>query len=534
MVSSLALFFRFSSLGVATSVQAQVRLELGPFGQHPVVDSAPQHQQHRLPQVGTPFWTVCQLQRLVRRLAIWEPVCMTVLRANSPVRAVLEPPGVEFLDWAAGAFIRLLPHSEIDSWAEIERTPVESVWDSPSRDVIRVTIPLGPPDSDAPRSIQTRVRRRSVPGGSATGRVLDSREYDICRRIALRIAHVLNGAPSEGGAASLSAIRDAFDEQVIAEHVRSHHGLDLDMTAVFDSIHELAEQTYENSSLTFGGILDPHWVGGPHDAPVFPRDLFSSKTKKYKALSDGFRTAYHITSDGHLSDFVDLEKYSKSGLSDHHYFPEWARDIARASRDGRCGICLSRQGDILVFDEGTLRFTYRYGQWQYWNHGHLLTLLKSQARTNRVSKDIRGKVRSAVYRAALDISFRRSGGMFVVLQRRANLRHVVPDADVIGHDSRRGANAEFDALLTGKTIQSLPRAVIVELASIDGAVVVDSKGTLLAFGAVLQPRRRGNLIGTEGSRTKAAIGVSNYGLAVKISADGAITVYQGGRKFFEV
>jgi hypothetical protein len=106
--------------------------------------------------------------------------------------------------------------------------------------------------------------------------------------------------------------------------------------------------------------------------------------------------------------------------------------------------------------------------------------------------------------------------------------------DAIGHVAPAGANAEFDALLSGRTIQSLPRSVIVELASIDGAVVVDSKGTLLAFGAVLQPKKRGNLRTTEGSRTKAAVGASNYGLAVKVSADGAITVYRGGNEFFEV
>lgn len=46
--------------------------------------------------------------------------------------------------------------------------------------------------------------------------------------------------------------------------------------------------------------------------------------------------------------------------------------------------------------------------------------------------------------------------------------------------------------------------------------------------SVLQPRRSGKLRGTEGSRTKAAIGASNYGLAVKISSAGDITIYYKG------
>ena len=73
-----------------------------------------------------------------------------------------------------------------------------------------------------------------------------------------------------------------------------------------------------------------------------------------------------------------------------------------------------------------------------------------------------------------------------------------------------------------------------ELASLDGAVVLDNMGKVLAYGAVLQPKKAGKLRGTEGSRTKAAIGASNYGLALKVSSDGDITVYHEGKEFIRV
>lgn len=41
---------------------------------------------------------------------------MSVLRANSPLRAVLQDAGIEFLDWATGAFDRILPHAESADW----------------------------------------------------------------------------------------------------------------------------------------------------------------------------------------------------------------------------------------------------------------------------------------------------------------------------------------------------------------------------------------------------------------------------------
>ena len=145
-----------------------------------------------------------------------------------------------------------------------------------------------------------------------------------------------------------------------------------------------------------------------------------------------------------------------------------------------------------------------------------------------------GKVVASVYRAALDVSFRRSGALFVVLHNRHDLDDIVRTGDELGSDKRKGADQEFDDLLDGYTIQGLPREVVVELASLDGAVVVDNSGQLRAYGAVLRPRQKGRLKGTEGSRTQAAIGASNYGLAVKISSDGDITVYHDGQEFLGV
>jgi DNA integrity scanning protein DisA with diadenylate cyclase activity len=114
------------------------------------------------------------------------------------------------------------------------------------------------------------------------------------------------------------------------------------------------------------------------------------------------------------------------------------------------------------------------------------------------------------------------------------LRDVVRDGDAIGDPKRSAADREFDEVIGEHHIQSLPRAILVELASLDGAIIMNNSGRIRAYDAVLQPKKKGRLRGTEGSRTKAAIGASNYGLAVKISSDGDITVYHEGKEFIRV
>jgi DNA integrity scanning protein DisA with diadenylate cyclase activity len=198
------------------------------------------------------------------------------------------------------------------------------------------------------------------------------------------------------------------------------------------------------------------------------------------------------------------------------------------------GIALSRQGDLLVFENGSLLFSYRYGRWQYWNHKYLVGILSSLARSQRVSPKFVGTLVRSMYKAALDLSFRRSGGLLVLLKNRHNLDGLVPLGDAVGAAQRDAIDRSFDAFVEGQDFQSIHRSVIVELASIDGAVVLNNQGEIRAYGSILQPHRIGKLRGTEGARTRAAIGASFSGLAIKISSDGDITAYHQGQRFIRI
>jgi hypothetical protein len=460
----------------------------------------------------------------------------SVVRANSRLRQRLGEPGVQFLEFAAQGIDRILPHVEVSNWSEAAWTEARSIWKSSSRTEIEVTLAIGRPADDTARSLSAMVRRRRAPRQSAgnTRGTLDLREYDICRRIAVRISEILATDHIENAHATFKAFKDSFDAYVVAQHLESHHELaPLTIDKIFDSLQTLSQQSYENKALVFGCVVDSKSKSDDTSLP-FP-DAYLSQ-KKYKALSDGYRTAFEISRNGRLVGFTDLiyaDRRSKA-LTGRHYYPDWAGPIARVSQDGRCGIVLSRQGDILVFDAGTLRFTYRYGRWHYWNHSHLVHLLSNLARTQNVKRRILGRVVGSIYRASLDISFRRSGGLFVLLRGKNHLREVVRKGEAIGDKDRNGPDGQFDAAVAEHTIQLLPRPLTVELASLDGAVVLANSGDFLAYGAVLRPKKQGKLRGAEGSRTKAAIGASSYGLAVKISSDGQITVYSGGIEFISV
>src|SRR5208282_4287090 len=76
-----------------------------------------------------------------------------MLRANSRLRQTLGDAGVTFLNHAAGAIGRILPHVQVSSWVESPWAAPASVWASSNLTEIRVTLAIGLRDNPTSRSL---------------------------------------------------------------------------------------------------------------------------------------------------------------------------------------------------------------------------------------------------------------------------------------------------------------------------------------------------------------------------------------------
>lgn len=73
-------------------------------------------------------------------------------------------------------------------------------------------------------------------------------------------------------------------------------------------------------------------------------------------------------------------------------------------------------------------------------------------------------------------------------------------------------------------------SVLANLATVDGAVVTDHRGLLLAAGAILRnPLPEADEIGSiaEGARTTAAMAAARVGAVLTMSEDGVISFFDG-------
>jgi len=310
---------------------------------------------------------------------------------------------------------------------------------------------------------------------------------------------------------------------------------------VLEILRVAALSSYENHPISTGVLMlegneDPMGAYPPaeRDWPHYTGALTSIKS--FFRLADGLRTVFLVARDGRLLDIVDLGRWGWGSIGIAEDDVPCARAYAAHAAATRSGshvcIVLSPSREIKVFAEGTQVFTFRHADWE------LLDLEAKYAIW--VAAVGQPALARRLFQTALDLADAREGALFVVLRRPIeSLPELVVDSDrldmeLVGEQSDPDTPSRRHLLhvLAGRSVTELDASVLEALATLDGAIVTEPRGQLLAVGAILRhpPAAVSSAEGvTEGARTTAAIAASRHGPVLKVSEDGMITFFDGGR-----
>ena len=304
---------------------------------------------------------------------------------------------------------------------------------------------------------------------------------------------------------------------------------------VLSKFSDWSAQTYEGTRVSCGVIVHAMSQGGQDDL-TFDEVMGEDFSK---ALSDGVETWWGIDAAGVFQGFAtevtgigdaleaDAARQTGQQRGDHGLFPFRYRGLATEAHSGRVGITLNRNGEVLLFADGSLKFAKRRGSWVHFAH---------QATIKQMSNGGRGpkELRQAIYESCIDVSFSRSGACIGLLSRineEAFLEsHMVAATDILGIDGSLKTKVA-SRLIRNLKFHMVPRLIRKELLGLDGAIVLRADGTFYAAGAILDlgDVERGN----QGGRSAAARALGQYGLGVKVSADGLISGYRVGAEHVE-
>jgi hypothetical protein len=324
--------------------------------------------------------------------------------------------------------------------------------------------------------------------------------------------------------------------------------------AALEALRVAALSTYENRRVSSGALL----LGTDHDpaapervnpegAPRFDTRL--NALKGFHRLCDGIRTVFVVDRQGELSRAVDVHRWADrvQGLGPlEHPCPRPYMSHAKATlTGGHVCLVLTPSQEIKVFADGVMAFAFSDARWRLLDIPTKFTAWCDAVNASGRHDDLARRV----FQAALNLSEDRKGALFVVLRDPGeSVPQLIAPADRVIEEvaaddpqdpdnlSPRLAKRALHHVVRGQSLTDLDPSVLESIAGLDGAVVTDLDGRLLTFGAILRiaPEALKVARAVEGARTLAALAASYHGPVLKVSEDGFLTMYLGGRRVWEL
>ena len=313
------------------------------------------------------------------------------------------------------------------------------------------------------------------------------------------------------------------------------------IASTVQTLRTAALSTYENRRVSTGALLLAPSVGNRAPAPdAVPYGVELTSLKSIHRLCDGRRTVFAVDPDGKLAEVVDIIRFADELPADEG--PDIPcvdayRPHARATRaGGHVCVVLSPNQEIKLFASGSQAFVFAHGRWRI-----LDPAAKYASWCEAVEHPALAR---ALFQAALNLAEARQGALLVVVNdpcaaigRLVATHDVLHTPELCGHDAHVAdplGKRALHYLARGKSITELDPSVIEALAGIDGALVVDRAGRILAFGAILKHADAPGVALAEGARTTAAIVAGRHGPVLKVSEDGVVSCFLRGERVWDL
>jgi hypothetical protein len=237
------------------------------------------------------------------------------------------------------------------------------------------------------------------------------------------------------------------------------------------------------------------------------------KRKHGLALTNAYDTYFTVAYNGQIASFDVGGNIDNDALCPYRYSM-----LSQATKEKEYCICLNRNGEILVIENNQLVFTKRRGKWQYYANHTLYNMIKTK------EINLHSGVSKKIYQSLIDVSFKRCGGCIGIVEDTfldEVKTKIIKPGELFPEPRNEKAN-DICALIKDKRFMDIDRRIRMELLGIDGAIILDKHGNILTVGSIINITEKSE----DGARTAAAKTLSNYGISVKVSMDGEITLFR--------
>lgn len=292
---------------------------------------------------------------------------------------------------------------------------------------------------------------------------------------------------------------------------------------IYDFLEELQERTYENTPVGINLII----VQNEHG--VVPLNKIPEK-KIIDVLAESNYTYFKIDKNLNLINYLCINWNNTKDKEAYSSIPNFLQPYASVMNSGEFGITLTRTKDILIYNKDGLLATKRKGHWTVYDNSKVKNIFREIVGEGCIS-GISYDISCNLFDLCWDLSYRRHGALIIVTSEEDLKDYIVNEESILSSPKccgiRKILNDRFKRISISNRGDINDRAIINELASVDGAIIFsDNDGLLKAFGSIIKTAPNVKDVG--GARSTAAESAVQYKSfkPIKISSDGDITLYK--------
>ncbi|HEX3997050.1 MAG TPA: hypothetical protein VHX65_00695 [Pirellulales bacterium] len=317
-------------------------------------------------------------------------------------------------------------------------------------------------------------------------------------------------------------IIDILMESFAVEWLRLHSA-DTDWVRLINYLDTVARRTHENLPVALTLVIRPGSGQGDVTLPrlqrFFDRLAASAHTFTYLAVDADLR----------LIDYGSVEWSQVNDAKSYNFYPEFLHPIRCAMNDDDLVAHVTSRGELVIMNKTGLLATKRKRKWKIYDARDFEFSLAQCIGSANVAANLLELI--------FDLSFRRQGALLVYDAAHCVLPRVLNSESIVSpdwyHNGQTASVRESGQALIRHSIDDIAvggppgslkkKRQLIEMASIDGAIIFDDDH-ILAIGALIKSHSE---VGSQlGARATAARSSFLWGARpIKVSSDGDVTIY---------
>lgn len=298
--------------------------------------------------------------------------------------------------------------------------------------------------------------------------------------------------------------------------------------SILDYVRRLSRRLTENQALAKTIVVEPGFTDSTHVKISDPDYL-----KVFDWLGTSPYTYFRVKEDLGIQAFEALPTADVDAPQGFRFYPDWLHPIIGSLKDPNAIVVhLSDNDNIFVADRNGLIASKRaLESWTIYDIEHVMNsvALAMKGKMNQSACQARPiPVARSLFQILFDVSMKRHGALLILDEPENLHRYVVKGIERGPHSA---LNSIFPHSPNAELLYTIPEVRrLVELSSVDGALILDLHGSLLQVGSmVLSHPDAPNRFGTR--ETAAFSAAKNGAVAFKVSADGAMSLFFTSHEF---